>query len=77
MGMKSPEGFRSTVTLALTLVLAAAVFSVIVPWFVKLNGGNWNSVLLLLVGIYIGGALCWLALKPNGNVFEQSLLSRP
>jgi MFS family permease len=57
--------------------LAAAVFSVIVPWFVKLNGGNWNSVLLLLVGIYIGGALCWLALKPNGNVFEQSLLSRP
>lgn len=54
--------------------LGAAVFPLVVPWLVKLAG--WNSVLLLVGGIYLGAALCWMALRPEGTIFQQSWIGR-
>ncbi len=35
---------------------------------------NWNVVLLSFGALYIGSALCWWLLKPDGSVFEQALV---
>ena len=35
---------------------------------------NWNIVLLSFGVLYIGSALCWWLLKPEGSVFEQALM---
>ncbi len=35
---------------------------------------NWNVVLVSFGVLYIGSALCWWLLKPEGSVFEQALI---
>ncbi len=35
---------------------------------------NWNVVLVTFGALYLGSALCWLLLKPEGSVFEQALV---
>jgi MFS family permease len=35
---------------------------------------NWNVVLVAFGVLYIGSALCWWLLKPEGSVFEQALV---
>jgi MFS family permease len=35
---------------------------------------NWNVVLVSFGVLYLGSALCWWLLKPEGSVFEQSLV---
>ncbi len=35
---------------------------------------NWNIVLLTFGALYLGSALCWWLLKPDGSVFEQALV---
>ncbi|MEN9572845.1 MAG: putative sulfoacetate transporter SauU [Verrucomicrobiota bacterium] len=35
---------------------------------------NWNVVLVSFGALYIGSALCWWLLKPDGSVFEQALV---
>lgn len=35
---------------------------------------NWNVVLVSFGALYLGSALCWLLLKPEGSVFEQALV---
>ena len=37
---------------------------------------NWNVVLVSFGALYLGGALCWWRLKPEGNVFDQALRGR-
>jgi MFS family permease len=52
--------------------IGAAVFPLIVPSLVEAFG--WRSVLLLVGGIYVGAALCWMFLRPTGTIIEQRLL---
>jgi nitrate/nitrite transporter NarK len=33
--------------------------------------GNWNSALVLFVGLFGAAALCWVFLNPRGTLFEQ------
>ncbi len=35
---------------------------------------NWNVVLVTFGVLYLGSALCWWLLKPEGSVFEQALV---
>ena len=54
--------------------IGAALFPVVVARFQ--NAFGWESVLLLFVGMFIAAAICWALLRPNGTVFDQSLLGR-
>lgn len=52
--------------------LGATLFPLAVPWLLR-ETGSWNAVLLAFGALYIAAALCWLFLKPEGNVFAQAL----
>jgi len=52
--------------------IGAMLFPLAVPWLLRATGG-WNAVLLSFGALYIAAALCWWGLKPEGNVFTQSL----
>jgi sugar phosphate permease len=54
--------------------IGAAIFPLIVPWLVERAG--WNSVMLLAGGIYLAAAFCWMLLRPEGTIVEQSLVGR-
>jgi len=44
-----------------------------VPWLLG-QTANWESVLLLFGWLYVAAGLFWLLLKPEGDIFEQSLV---
>jgi len=52
----------------------ALAFSMGIPWFL-VQTGNWDSVLLLFGCLYLGAGFFWLLLMPEGDIFEQSLIS--
>ncbi len=54
--------------------LGALAFVFGVPWFLDLTG-NWDSVLLLFGFLYVGAGAFWLLLKPEGDIFDQSMVS--
>lgn len=54
--------------------LGALAFVYGVPWFLE-QTGNWDSVLLLFGCLYVAAGLFWLLLKPEGDIFEQSLVA--
>jgi MFS family permease len=54
--------------------LGAAAFPLVVPLLVEAAG--WRSVLLLVGGIYIASAACWMLLRPEGTILQQSLVGR-
>lgn len=56
--------------------LGAMLFAPAVPWLLQ-QSGSWNVVLLSFGGLYVAAALCWTCLRPEGTVFEQSLVGRP
>ncbi len=37
------------------------------------SGGDWNSVLYLIAGIHLAGAVAWLSLNPNRSAIAQTL----
>jgi ACS family glucarate transporter-like MFS transporter/ACS family D-galactonate transporter-like MFS transporter len=47
--------------------LGAAACPLAIGFLVE-STGNWNLVLLVFVGIYATGALCWCFLDPRGQV---------
>lgn len=49
--------------------IGAMICPTVVATFVTHYG--WAPALLLFVGIYLGAALCWLALNPNGTFFDS------
>ena len=49
--------------------LGAALLPVIVG--VMFDAGWYEMVLILMAGIYVSAALCWMLLNPNGTVFEE------
>lgn len=53
----------------------AMLFPLAVPWLLGPEQ-NWNVVLVSFGALYLGSALCWLMLKPEGSVFEQALAGR-
>ncbi len=53
--------------------LGALAFVFGVPWFLE-QTGNWASVLLLFGCLYVGAGLFWLLLRPEGDIFGQSLI---
>jgi sugar phosphate permease len=54
--------------------LGALAFITGIPFFLD-QFGNWDSVLLLFGCLYLGAAFFWLLLSPEGDIFEQSLIS--
>ncbi|MFH1302001.1 MAG: MFS transporter [Planctomycetota bacterium] len=50
--------------------LGAALLPVIVG--TMFDAGIYNAVLILMAGIYVAAALCWMLLNPNGTVFDES-----
>ena len=54
--------------------LGAFAFVMSIPWFLE-QTGSWDSVLLLFGGLYLGAGFFWLLLAPEGDIFEQSLIS--
>jgi ACS family glucarate transporter-like MFS transporter len=52
--------------------VGAMLFPLAVPWLLRATG-SWNAVLLSFGALYVAAALCWWCLKPEGNVFAQSL----
>tara|TARA_R110000868_G_scaffold411790_1_gene711281 strand:+ start:10216 stop:11577 length:1362 start_codon:yes stop_codon:yes gene_type:complete len=49
--------------------LGAALLPVIVG--VMFDAGWYETVLILMAGIYVSAAVCWMLLNPNGTVFEE------
>lgn len=49
--------------------LGAALLPVIVG--TMFDAGIYNAVLILMAGIYVAAALCWMLLNPNGTVFDE------
>ncbi len=52
--------------------LGAWAFPIAAPWLLK-EFRSWDAVLVVFGALYVGGALFWLLLKPEGNIVEQSL----
>jgi MFS transporter, ACS family, D-galactonate transporter len=52
--------------------VGAMLFPLAVPWLLR-ETGSWNAVLFSFSALYLAAALCWLCLKPEGNVFAQAL----
>ncbi len=55
--------------------LGAALLPVIVG--TMFDAGIYNAVLILMTGIYVAAALCWMVLNPNGTVFDEGAQSEP
>ena len=55
--------------------IGAMLFPLAVPWLLR-ETGSWNAVLLTFGALYIAAALCWLFLRPEGNVFNQALCGK-
>ena len=51
----------------------AMLFALAVPLLLG-KEQNWNVVLVTFGALYLGSALCWWLLKPEGTVFEQALV---
>ena len=51
--------------------IGAAAFPVVVGSLVE-RTGRWEWIPLLVAGIYVAGAVCWLFLNPNGTVFRSN-----
>ena len=56
--------------------LGAWAFPIAVPWLLA-RFGSWDAVLVVFGALYVGAALAWLLLKPDGTVVEQALINRP
>ncbi|WP_417383570.1 MFS transporter [Gimesia sp.] len=54
--------------------LGAALLPVIVG--VMFKAGLYGLVLILMAGIYVSAALCWMLLNPNGTVFDETRSGR-
>ena len=52
--------------------IGASLCPLAIAMFVKLNGGNWQPVLLLFVAIYIFAGVCWMLLNPNGSIMPKT-----
>jgi len=40
-----------------------------------IHTGNWNSALMVFVGLFAAAALCWLFLNPQDTLFQEPLLN--
>lgn len=52
--------------------LGAAACPTVVGWIIDRQLAGWNSVLLLFAGIYLVAGLFWLALDPQGTLFDDA-----
>ncbi|VTS00690.1 mfs transporter : General substrate transporter:Major facilitator superfamily MFS_1 OS=Planctomyces maris DSM 8797 GN=PM8797T_00709 PE=4 SV=1: MFS_1 [Tuwongella immobilis] len=57
-------------TMNMTGNFGAAAFAIILPKWVGWLNNDWHMVLLLVGGLYLLGALCWLAIDPRKTVLE-------
>ena len=55
--------------------LGAALFPLAVPWLLRATG-SWNAVLIGFATLYVAAAVCWLMLKTERSVIEQSPVKR-
>ncbi len=53
----------------------AMLFPLVVPWLLA-RTGSWDAVLVSFGCLYFAATLCWWLLKPDGTVFDQSLLRK-
>jgi MFS transporter, ACS family, D-galactonate transporter len=44
----------------------------LVAWLVDVTNQNWNAVLLLFAGIYLGGAFCWVWINPHRPIVPET-----
>jgi len=51
--------------------IGAMLFPLAVPLLLRLTG-SWDAVLLTFGSLYVAAALCWLWLRPEGDVFAQA-----
>ena len=69
-------GGRHVATVFSTMNLAgnigAMLFPILLPRFQDAYG--WNAVIVMFGGMYMAAAAMWLLLKPDGSIFEQSLI---
>lgn len=56
--------------------IGAMVFPLVVPWL-EAATGSWDAVLFVFMGVYVGAALCWLLLNPNGTIVRGDVPSSP
>jgi MFS transporter, ACS family, D-galactonate transporter len=73
-------GGRHVGTVFSTMNMAGNVGATLMPWLVpevKDFFGSWDGILLLFGSCFLGAAICWLLLKPEGTIFDQALLGRP
>jgi MFS family permease len=67
-------GGRHVGTVFSTMNMSGNVGAAISPLVferVQTSSGDWDAVLFVFAGIYVAAALCWLALKPTGSVFDR------
>lgn len=50
--------------------LGAALFPLVVGWYVKATG-QWEPVLFLFAAVYATAAACWVTVNPRGTLFEE------
>lgn len=85
MGGRNVAPFFSTMNMMGNI--GAGLLPMVVPWFkdwiksnpqlLALSGGNsWNAVLVLFAAMYLLSAICWLLLRTNADVYQQSWLVR-
>ena len=53
----------------------AWVFPIAVPWLLA-RFGSWDAVLVVFGAVYVGAAVCWLLLNPEGTILQQALSKR-
>jgi hypothetical protein len=51
--------------------IGASLFPVAVPLLLRLSGNNWDVVIFLFAGLYVGSALCWLGFDSNKPLFDE------
>jgi len=50
--------------------LGAAICPILVAVIAE-RTGNWNSVLIFFVAVYLGAAACWAMLNPEGAIDDS------
>ena len=68
MGGKHVPAVFATMNMAGNI--GAAVFPLLVPPLVA-GTGSWNAVLLLVAGIYLASAVCWMLFDSKGTIFDR------
>jgi MFS family permease len=51
--------------------VGASLFPVVVPFLLRWSGNDWDVILFVFAGLYVGSAVCWLGFDANKPLFAE------